>query len=155
MGATHLSGLSIGMTVLADSTLTVNEWDHAGRTIYLSIAGAQTITLPAATGSGNMYRFVVGVTATGNKIVKVASATDYMNGVAIVANDTDASASLFETANSGSVATESDTITMNGTTTGGYVGAIIEVQDVASAKWWVRTTSAASGAEATPFSAAV
>jgi hypothetical protein len=155
MGATHLSGLSISPVTLAASTLTATEWDHAGRTIYLSIAGAQTITLPAASGTGNKFRFVVGVTATGDKVVQVANANDYMNGIAHVANDTDNSASLFETANTGTLATESDTVTLNGTTTGGYVGAVVECEDVAANRWIVSVASAASGAEATPFSAAV
>lgn len=155
MGATHFSGISISPVVLSAATLTVTEWDHAGRTVFLSIAGAQTVTLPKATGSGNEYRFVVGVTATGDKVFEAANADDYFNGIALVANDTDNSASLFETANTGTAGTESDTVTLNGTTTGGYVGAMVEFIDVGENQWWVRVTTAASGTEATPFSAAV
>ena len=72
-----------------------------------------------------------------------------MAGVAIVANDSDASASIFETA------ADSDTITFNGTTTGGIKGATVELQDVAADLWSVRVVGAASGTEATPFSATV
>ena len=72
-----------------------------------------------------------------------------MAGMAIVANDTDNSASIFETA------ATSDTITMNGTTTGGILGAQVEIQDVASGVFSVVVRSAATGTEATPFSAAV
>ena len=155
MGATHLSGLSISPADVSAASASVTERDHAGKTVFLSIAGAQTLTLPNATGTGNKYRFVCGVTATGDKVFQVGRSADYMNGVALVANDTDGSASLFETPNTGTLATEADTITLNGTTTGGYVGACVELEDVAANRWWVRVTGAASGTEATPFSAAV
>lgn len=155
MGATHLSGLSISPVDLSDSSESLTEGEHAGKTVFLSIAGAQTITLPNATGSGNRFEIIVGVTATGNKVVQVARSADYMNGVAIVANDTDASASIFETANTGTLATESDTITLNGTTKGGYVGARVLLIDVAANRWFAKVEGAASGAEATPFSADV
>ena len=72
-----------------------------------------------------------------------------MAGVAIVANDSDNSASIFETA------ATSDTITMNGTTTGGLLGATAEIQDVASNVFSVVLRGAATGSEATPVSAAV
>ena len=72
-----------------------------------------------------------------------------MAGVAIVANDGGDTASIFETA------ATSDTITLNGTTTGGILGGTIEIQDVASNVCSVVARGAATGSEATPFSAAV
>jgi hypothetical protein len=72
-----------------------------------------------------------------------------MAGVAIVANDSDATASIFETAST------SDTITFDGSTTGGILGATVELQDVATNLWSVRVVGAATGTEATPFSATV
>ena len=68
----------------------------------------------------------------------------------------DRSASNFETANTGTVATESDIITLNRTTTGiGTIGDLIEIEDVASAVFSVQVRSQASGAEATPFTVGV
>lgn len=132
------------------ATLAVTAADHASRVVTLNKADGQTVTLPAATGTGDDYRFFIGTTITSvGTVIKVASASDIMAGTAIVANDTDASASVFETA------ADSDTITLNGTTTGGYAGCMIELSDVASGVWWVRVTGAATGAEATPFSATV
>jgi hypothetical protein len=53
-------------------------------------------------------------------------------------------------------AADSDTITLDGTTTGGVaIGDWIEVQDIVADKWAVRGVTTSSGAEATPFSAAV
>lgn len=132
------------------ATLTVTSASHAGRTVLLDRAAGQAVTLPAAAGTGNAYRFFVATTITSNSTtIKVADATDVMAGAAIVANDTDASASIFETA------ADSDTITFNGGTTGGIKGATVELQDVATNLWSVRIVGAATGTEATPFSATV
>ena len=135
---------------LTAATATVSSDAHAGRTVVLNRAAGQSLTLPAATGTGHTYRFFVGTTVTSNTtVIRVADATDVMAGVAIVANDSDASASLFETA------ADSDTITFNGGTTGGIRGATVELQDLATNLWSVRVVGAATGTEATPFSAAV
>jgi hypothetical protein len=135
---------------LTAATATVTAAAHAGRTVLLDRAAGQALTLPAATGSGNTYKFFVLTTITTNTTtIKVADATDVMAGVAIVANDTDASASIFETL------AASDTITFNGTDTGGIRGATVELQDVAENLWSVRVIGAATGSEVTPFSATV
>lgn len=132
------------------ATATVTAAAHSGRTVLLDRAAGQALTLPAATGTGNSYKFFVATTITSNSTtIKVVDATDIMAGVAIVANDSDASASLFETA------ADSDTITFNGSTTGGIKGATVELQDVAANLWSVRIVGAATGTEATPFSATV
>lgn len=131
------------------ATLTVTAASHSGRTVVLDRAAGQAVTLPAATGSGNYYRFFVATTITSNSTTIKVVGDDVMAGAAIVANDTDASASIFETA------ADSDTITFNGTTTGGVRGATVELQDVAADLWSVRIVGAATGSEATPFSATV
>lgn len=138
------------LVTLTDATATVTAAAHAGRTVLLDRAAGQALTLPAATGTGNSYKFFVATTITSNSTtIKVADATDVMAGAAIVANDSDASASIFETAST------SDTITFNGSTTGGIKGATVELQDVATNLWSVRIVGAATGTEATPFSATV
>ena len=132
------------------ATLAVTAAAHAGRTVLLDRAAGQAVTLPAATGTGNAYKFFVLTTITSNSTtIKVADATDIMAGVAIVANDSDASASIFETA------ADSDTITFDGSTTGGIKGAVVVLQDVATNLWSVNIVGAATGSEATPFSATV
>lgn len=138
------------LVTLSTATAAPTAAANAGKLHILSRAAGVTVTLPAATGTGHTYRFFVGTTVTSNGyIIKVADATDVMAGMAVVANDTDASASIFETA------ADSDTITMNGTTTGGILGAQVEVQDVATNLWRVLVHTAATGTEATPFSATV
>ena len=144
-----ISGSDSLVSVTA-ATATVTPAAHSGRTVLLDRAAGQALTLPAATGTGNSYKFFVATTITSNATtIKVADATDIMAGVAIVANDSDASASLFETA------ADSDTISFNGGTTGGIKGATVELQDVATNLWSVRIVGAATDSEATPFSATV
>jgi len=146
--AGFISGSGSLVTVDADVTLTAAS--HAGRTMRLDVASGATVTLPAATGTGNIYKFFVKTTITSNDyIIQVASADDTMAGVAMVANDGGATASIFETV------AASDTITLDGSTTGGILGGQIELQDVASGVFSVVIRQAATGSEATPFSAAV
>lgn len=146
--AGFISGSGSLVSVTADVTLT--SASHAGRTMVFDIASGATVTLPAASGTGNVYKFFVKTTVTSNSYkIQVANANDTMAGLAIVSNDESATADIFATV------AASDTITMNGTTTGGILGATVEIQDVASNVFSVLTRSEASGSEATPFSAAV
>lgn len=131
------------------ATLDVTAADYAGRTVVLNRAAGQTITLPPATASGNTYRFFVLTTVTSNTTVIKVTGDDTMAGMAIIANDSDATASIFETA------ADTDTITFDGSTTGGIRGAVVELTDVSADLWSVVVRSAATGSEATPFSATV
>ena len=157
MGKTTFSGPVIAkagfvsgpdsLTPLTAATAAVTPDDHSGRTVLLDRAAGQALTLPTATGSGNSYRFFVQTTITSNATtITAADATDVMAGMALVANDTNASASLF-----GTVAA-SDTISFNGSSTGGIRGTTVELQDVAEDLWSVRIVGAATGTEASPFS---
>ena len=134
---------------ITSATVTLNKDDHANRPIVLNRAAGITATLTAATGTGHVYKFFVRTTFTGNGIVKVANSTDVMTGFATLLQDAADTVVAFETA------ATSDTITMNGTTTGGLLGTQIELTDLASGLWGVSMTGAATGVEATPFSATV
>ena len=147
MAATHLSGLSISPLNATAAAVAVTEKDHAGKTVTLNKADGQAVTLPNATGSGNKFRFVVGTAITSNSTTfKVARAADVMAGQAIVDGTT---STMFQTA------ADSDTVTLNGGTTGGLAGTMVEVEDVASNLWYVHVLGNGSGTEATPFSATV
>lgn len=150
MGTTHFGRIlqSERLTNVTSATVTITETDHEGKTVTLNRAGGITATLPAATGSGARYRFVVGTTFTSSGIIQVVG-NDTMKGMAIVAQDGGDTSVVFETA------ADSDTITLNGTTTGGLIGASAELTDIAADTWHVHVRTAATGVEATPFSAAV
>lgn len=151
----NLEGVSSNY-VAAGSALVMNQVQHAGKTIFLDTAAGSTCTLPAATGSGLKYRFIVQTLATSNShIIKVANATDAMQGFIFVRDDTaDASMAFF------AVAGTSDTITLNRSTTGSVVvGEMIEIEDVKVStsvnRYQVTGFVAVTGTPATPFSATV
>lgn len=135
-------------------TLTVTKALHAGKVVQFGKASGTVVTLPAATGTGDIYRFVIGVTATSNaNIIKVANATDVMDGSLNIQQDTDADGTLkCWRADAGD-----DTMTFAGAaTTGGIVGGYIECVDYKSGFWSCRAfTQSGGGFEATPFSATV
>ena len=143
------SGQSRIATLIASTTIT--QESHDSKTLLMGAAGAAlTFTLPAASGTGAKFKFRVSVVNTSNYVIQVANSTDVMAGGLIMCNDSDASVSGWETAPT------SDTITLNGTTTGGVnKGDWIELEDIASGVWGVAGTITGSGTEATPFSAAV
>ena len=142
-------------TFVATDAVTITE--HAGRTLLLGEVGgnaAVTLTLPAATGSGAVYKFIVSVVNTSNYIIKVADATDTIDGMVVVQNDTTAggTASLI----AWPTVAASDTITLNGTTSGGVsIGDYLLLTDIATNQYTVSGMLNASGTEVTPFSATV
>lgn len=136
-----------GIVTVADATVTITDDAHVGQRVVFNRAAGVTATLPAATGSGNRYEFIGAVDATGNQIIQVTG-NDTMAGVAYLGNDS-AGASCFYTA------ATSDTITLDGSTTGGLKGWRVICDDIAADTWAVLVMSEASGTEATPFSAAV
>ena len=140
---------TFGSISVTSSTVTINT-NYVGVPILLNRAAGITATLPAASGSGNEYRFIVGTTVTSNSdIIKVANATDVMCGYALLGQDAADTSVFFE------VGATDDTITLNGSTTGGLRGMRVTCTDIASGLWAVEVRGAATGTEATPFSATV
>lgn len=141
--------------VAAGSTLAVTAALHAGKIIQLDTATGSVCTLPAATGTGNIYRFVTSAVATSNShVIKVTGATTYMNGSLVVVDDADGTCTTFGT--TGATTSRSDTITLNRSTTGSVkVGEYIQLIDVGTGNWSVTGTVIATGSEGTPFSATV
>ena len=145
---------STGLNTLATAT-TCTPAIHAGCTNLLGEVGGNaslTVTLPAATGTGHKYKFVVSVVNTSNYVIQVVG-DDIMQGHIVTDSTSDAAAA--EVIN-WKTASDSDTMTFNATTTGGVqIGDWIELTDVASNTWMVYGYTTTSGSEATPFSAAV
>lgn len=156
-GVSTYSDLDLTPVAITAATVTFSQETHGGRPIYLNRAAGIVATLPPALGTGDVYKMYVGATTTGTTTVKVPNATDYMIGVATLYQDAGDAVIGFATANTGTVATESDTVTLfaTGNTTGGIKGAVLELTDLATAVWSVQYVSDAGGTEVTPFSAAV
>lgn len=137
--------------VTTGTALTATAALHAGKVICFNNLAGTTVTLPAATGSGNVYTFLTTTIATSNSnIVKVANASDVIVGALTVVDNADGSSTTF-----GTVAA-SDTITMNRTTTGSVrIGERFTLVDTSPNVWSVHGFVVGTGGEATPFSATV
>lgn len=138
--------------VAAGATESATEADHDGRIILWDTAAGSVVTLPAATGSGARIRCMVSVLATSNShIVKVANASDIIQG-AILTVDSDTAG----TVRAWVTAADSDTITLNRSTTGSVTrGEWVELVDAAANLWLVSGVLSGTGDGATPFSAGV
>lgn len=135
------------ITITAATTL--DRDTHAGTVVVLNSTTGRIVTLPAATGKGDVYTLFISATvSSGNHVLVVAPATTDSFGGGVAISTDAAGISML-------AASDSDTITMNGSTTGGVVGSWLRVQDVASGKWLLNGFLCSTGAEATPFSAAV
>ncbi len=132
------------------TTTTITAKLHAGRTLLLNLAAGFTSTLPAATGTGLFYRFVVqAISTTGYVISAVGS--DKIKGTLQVVQP----GSTYATANIGEsfLSTTNVTVTLNGTATGGAnIGDWVQLQDIAAALWVVTGLLTASTTPTTPFS---
>lgn len=154
-GTFHKNGAAFhqdsGQYVAGGSALTLDQ-SYDGKTIFLDTAAGTTITLPAASGSGMKFRFIITVVATSNShVIKVANANDAMQGIIASRDDSSDNCVAFS-----AVAGTDDTITLNRSTTGSVVkGESIEVEDIAANVWQVSGLIANTGAQATPFSATV
>lgn len=115
---------------------------HANRTMLLDLVGGFTTTLPAATGTGNVYTFVVKTVSTAY-VINTAGSDVYNGSILICALPI----------TTGYASTAGTHITLNGTTKGGLtIGDSFQVQDIAAAVWAVSGQLTGSGTIVTPFS---
>lgn len=118
---------------LAATTLSITQALHDGRIVKLSHTGAaSTCTLPDATGSGMKVTFIVGAVNTSNHIITVPDASNVLKGSVNIL-DVDGTAQTAYPATG-----TDDTLTLNGTTTGGQIGDWVEVVDIAADTWAIR-----------------
>lgn len=145
------AALSAPVPVAVGSSLAITA-AMSGAPILLNTAGGSTATLPAATGSGNKYKFIVTTTATSNahKILP-ASVSDFLNGNAV--GHTAAGATL--TFSAAAATAHSIQMPFAGTQpSGGFIGDVFEFTDVAANLWAVNGMYQAGTTATTPFSAA-
>lgn len=139
---------------ITTSSKTLTRTAHSGRTVTVNRAAGSTLTLPAAKGTGDRYRIVVGTALTsGTLVVQVANSSDAMCGGVLINDigDTAAATADFFPAVNGT----SDTITLTQAVGGGKAGDFIEVQDIATNVWQVQGIVQGVTDPTTPFSAAV
>jgi len=149
-------GSTVALT--ANTSLTVNA--HAGR-ILLTQDADGIFTLPSINANANgasagetdynnqnnigaSFYFYVDLTATDVQIV--TDGVDRFTGAAMIAVDDGAKKAFFPAASN-------DVLSMNGTTTGGIVGSVIQVTALETAQYLVHNTLIlGSGTIVTPFS---
>lgn len=130
------------------ASFTLDRSNDAGNVINLSALAGLTVTLPASSGKGDIYELFVLTTVTSNNyIIQVANATDILAGAVHLTTDIGGT--------SMPTSTTSDTITMNGSTTGGLRGTWLRFKDVSAGFWALEGGVICTGTEATVFSAAV
>lgn len=130
------------VTITAATTLSRNR--HAGAVVNVNNTTGFAITLPAATGTGDVYTlYYIATIGSGSGTVVAAGSDKIIGGVAI---STDIAGITMLAASS------TTTITLSGSTTGGLIGTWIRLTDAASAKWMLEGFLCSTGSEATPFS---
>lgn len=128
------------------STLTVTASTHSGTLINLSRAAGIAVTLPNATGTGNVYNFFIGTTVTSNTTTLTrGTAADVMSGVVLQCKAATALTPI-------PTASNTNTITLDGSTKGGILGDWICLMDIATNQWLLQMVISSTGTPATPLS---
>ena len=128
------------------ASLTVTRALHSGKIITLNLATGIALALPNATGTGAFYTFVNMTALSGSGHVFTRGVTaDAMVGICAIGKGAGTSTTFLTASNS-------NTVTLNGTTTGGLGGDYIELVDIALNQWFINLTLWGSGTLATPFS---
>ena len=151
------TALSKAPVVLNTATVTLTAATHANVPLVLTRAAGVVATLPAASGSGNNYKFYVDtlVVSPGTYVVKVANTDDVMTGVAFGSDDETPLTGTPTAIDMWIAGGTDDTITMDGSTKGGRRGNYVEILDIAANLFHVKAVLTQTATEVTPFSAAV
>lgn len=134
----------------AGATETLTSAD-CGQTILLDTLAGSVVTLPAATGSGCRFIFLVTLTNTSNDHSVVVVGNDEFIGGLISIGTTADNADAFTAADAGDV----DAIQMNGSTEGGILGTYIIVQDISADNWGLSGIVISTDASATMLATGV
>ncbi len=133
------------------ATTAVTIDDHDGRTILMGAAATEvSATLPAATGSGARFRFVIGANNSESYIIDAETNPSVFVGTIMTAKTDD---SPFPSATPW-VATVGDAfvkVDMNSTTTGGNPGDWIELEDIDTGIYQITGCTTSSGSIQSPF----
>jgi len=141
--------------VLNTAAITLNS-GFSGIPLILDKVDGIVVTLPAATGTGDTYKFYVKTTVTSNSYkIQVANGTDIMSGVAFGSDDETPLSGTPTAIDMWVAGASDDTFTMDGSTKGGKKGNYIEILDMAAGMFHVRAVLTQTATEVTPFSNAV
>lgn len=144
----RVADVSTRVVSLTTASPTLAVADHEGKTLVLNKADGVAVTLPAATGSGAIFRFVVGTAFSGGSFVATCTGNDTLKGLALGLDGDGVPA------NAWAAGASDEIFTMDGSTQGGAVGDEVTFEDIKADVWKVRAFLQQSGTEASPFSSA-
>lgn len=117
---------------ITTTTLAVNRNVHDNRPLLLNVSGGTTVTLPAATGTGAKFKFIVATASNANVISATASGAFVGGYVQDDSGDSAVAGSSFMGAASGN-----NTYSPTTAGGGGLAGDWIEFIDIATNVWLV------------------
>lgn len=121
---------------------------NTGGVVVLDRAAGVSVTLPTDPVVDDFFDFTVRTDVTSNGyIIETGGSSDKFNGFLVGKKNATAD-SIFKA----NAALTDDTITMNGTTTGGLIGTSFRVSYVSTNQWLVDGQFYSTGVTATPFS---
>lgn len=136
------------------ATTAITRKAHANRKMLITGSGAAAaMTLPEATGTGDVYTFIMGqVNTSGTTIVNADTSNCSYHGKINTLDVDGTAATAYFTVTAGGT----DTVTLNGTTTGGQIGDFVTFTDIATDQWAVagEVRVPAGSNIANPFSSA-
>lgn len=136
-----------GGIVTATAAFTATPLTHAGRTVLLSLLAGFAVTMPAATGSGLVYRFAVGIVNTsGSYAISCPANTLFGNIVNGISGAGGTASTFVATTGTGLTSVTLDALNKGGQSMGDWLA----LQDVAASKWYC-TGVVTSTTPATPF----
>lgn len=141
---------SVGVVQLT-AALTISPALHSGKTLAINNATGFAITLPAFTGTGNVYHFFIQTTVTSGSHTIVATGAFLFGNITIGTDSAFQAGTLFTVGQADGHA-GATTVTMDGSTRGGIKGDWLEIRDIATNVGAIRGQFLGSGTEATPFS---
>lgn len=148
VGGTPVDPLTRLVTVPpASTTLAITQAAHGQRVVNLAPSGALAITLPAPTGSGVLYTFFISATVGGSLTID-AKGGDASAVFCGISQQVKTGTGLTTTAS----AANTNLITLNGTTTGGILGDLIEIMDVGTHAWSLFILGQYTGTFSSPLS---
>lgn len=136
--------VSARLVNVTGSTLTMTSAIHGGKITTINAAAGCAVTLPAATGTGNIFTVIIGTTIGVNTTTFTCVGSDKLTG----------SCTVSSTGTSGSFAVPatSTVVTMNGSSKGGVVGSYLQLIDIATNVWAIRGSFNGTGVAITPIS---
>lgn len=150
-GGTISGGARVGPAPSACGATCTLTAANSGQTILLNIAAGSVATLPAATATGNVYKFVVSTTTTSVKhAILAASSSDAILGISIGENG----GTPLSFSGTGGTYHSIQMPFAGSQPSGGFKGDNFSCQDIATNVWECNGTYQGGTTPTTPYSAA-